>query len=126
MTARGLEHDAITELFEASPQVPARTTVPATLGLVAAVTSALSALWTDGLGLAVLLAAVALVLSVVGLAKASRPGVAGGASSATALVLALVTATLVGLRYAGVDVTVADGLTLRPVLDALNALLPAP
>lgn len=126
MTTRGLERDAITELFEASPQVPARTTVPATLGLVCAVTSALSTLWTDGLGLAVLLGGVALVLSVVGLAKASRPGVAGGASSAAALVLALVTATLVGLRYAGVDVTVADGLTLRPVLDALNALLPQP
>ncbi len=125
MTARGLEHDGITTLFEASPEVPARTTVPATLGVVAGCAAVTSSLWTAGLGLAVVLAALALVLSVVGLAKASRPGVAGGTSSAIGLVLALLTAGLVGLHYAGLATTIADGTSLRPLLDALNALLPA-
>jgi hypothetical protein len=74
------------------------------------------------------LAAVALVSSVVGMARASRPGVAGSLLASLGMVLALATLGLVGLRYVGLDTAFGDALapTIADWLDALNALLPAP
>lgn len=118
------EQGALGELFDASPEVPARTTVPATLGLFAGVVALLASPWSLMAGACVVLAVVGLVLSVVGLAKASRPGTAGGGSAAAGVVLALAVAVLLGLRYASIDTAVADGISLRPALEWLTALLP--
>ena len=73
-------------------------------------------------------AAVALVSSIVGMARASRPDVAGGLLASVGMVLAVTTLVSVGLRYVGVDTAFGDALapTLADWLAALNALLPAP
>lgn len=117
---------ALDQLFVASPEVPARTTAPATLGLIAGLAALVSSLWRANLGIAVALAVLAVALSVTGLARASRPGTAGGVTAALGLVAALLTGALVALRYAGVDTAVAGDLSLRPLVDWLAALLPAP
>lgn len=114
------------ELLDASPEVPARTSVAAILALAAAATALVASPWSFNLGLVVLLCAAGLLLGTVGLAMGSRPGVAGGAAAAAALVVSLLVAALVGLRYLGVDTAVADGTSLRPALEALTALLPTP
>ena len=62
------------------------------------------------MALCVALAAVALVSSVVGMARASRPDVAGGLLASVGMVLALATLALVGLRYIGLDTAFGDGL----------------
>ena len=74
------------------------------------------------------LAAVALVTSIVGMARASRPDVAGGVLAAVGLVLALAALALVGLRYLGIDTAFGDASvpTIRDWLHSLNGLLPSP
>lgn len=124
--ASGHPLGALDSLFTASPEVPARTTVPATLGLLVGLGALVSSLWSANLGVAVVLAVLAVVLSVTGLARASRPGTAGGGTAALGLVAALLTGALVALRYAGVDTAVAGDLSLRPLVDQLAALLPTP
>lgn len=92
--------------------------------MVAVVASPFSLL----LGAVLVLAAVGLVTAVVGLARASRPGVSGTTMAALGMVLALGAGAVVGLRYLGVDTSVGDGVVpeLRDALAALTALFPAP
>lgn len=115
-------------LFEASPETSSRTSAAAVLAFVAGAAALLLSPFSAQLGLALVLAAVALVVSVVGLAKASRPGTAGTVLAALGMVAALATAAVVGLRYAGIDTAVADGLVpaLRDATAALTGLFPQP
>jgi hypothetical protein len=73
------------------------------------------------------LSALGLVSSIVGLARASRPDVAGSMLASLGLVLSLATMALVALRYAGIDTAVGDSLvpTIADWLRSLNTLLPA-
>lgn len=122
------ERGTLDGLFEASPASSSRTSAAAVLAFVAGAAAVLLSPFSVQLGLAVVLAAVALVASVVGLAKASRPGTAGTVLASLGMVAALATAAVVGLRYAGVDTAVADGLVpaLRDAAEALTALFPQP
>lgn len=116
------------DLFEASPAPAVRTSATAVagfdLGLVALVATPFAPL----VGLACLAAVLAVVVSITGLARASRRDVSGAQLAALGLVLALVVALLVGLRYAGIDTTVGPGVgqTVRDVVHALATLVPAP
>lgn len=120
------EDDHLGELFDRSPALPVHTSAAAEVaflaGLVAVVSVPFSLMTAVCLGLA----AVALVSSVVGLARASRPLVAGTLLASIGLVLALATFALVGLRYLGIDTTVGDAAvpTLTDWLRSLNDLLP--
>ncbi|ROR92873.1 hypothetical protein [Nocardioides aurantiacus] len=115
-------------LFEASPASSSHTSAAAVLAFVAGTAAVLLSPFSLHLGLAVVLAVVALVASVVGLARASRPGTAGTVLASLGMVAALATAAVVGLRYAGIDTAVADGLgpALRDASEALTALFPRP
>ena len=87
-----------------------RTSAAAVLAFVAGAAAVLLSPFSLQLGPAVVLAAVALVASVVGLAKASRRGTSGTVLASLGMVAALATAAVVGLRYAGLDTAVADGV----------------
>ena len=115
-------------LFEASPASSTRTSAAAVLAFVAGTVAVLLSPFSVQLGAAVVLAATALVASVVGLARASRPGTSGTVLASLGMVAALGTAAVVGLRYVGVDTAVADGLGagLRDAAAALTALFPQP
>ena len=58
--------------------------------------------------------------------RASRPTVSGGLLASLGLVLCVLTAALVGLRYLGIDTAVGDQAlpTLAEWLGGLNDLLP--
>jgi hypothetical protein len=137
MTQQDLGHDLgqdldapgeLGSLFDASPAPEVQTSAAAEAGFVLGLFAVLAMPFALSLALSVGLAAVALVCSTFGLARASRPGYAGGVLAALGLVLALGTLALVGLRYAGIDTAFGDGAvpTLRDWLDSLNTLLPTP
>jgi hypothetical protein len=126
-TETALSDDAaLGALFASSPARPTHTSAAAELGFVAALLGVLAVPFSLTMALSLGLAAVALVSSIVGLARASRRGVAGGLLAAIGLVLSLVTFALVGLRYLGIDTAVGDGAvpTLADWLTALNDLMP--
>ena len=116
------------ELFESSPAPAVRTSALAVagfdLGLVALVATPFAPL----VGLACLAAILAVVVSIAGLARASRRDVSGAQLAALGLVLPLVVALLIGLRYAGIDTTVGPGVgrTVQDVVDGLASLVPSP
>jgi hypothetical protein len=115
-------------LFESSPAPDVQTSAAAATAFVLGLFALLAAPFSLALALCVGLAAVALVTSVVGMARASRRSFAGGVLASLGLVLALATLALVGLRYIGVDTAFGDGFvpTLRDWLTSLNSLLPTP
>ena len=120
------DDDALGVLFDRSPAQVVQTSAAAetafVLGVFALLASPFSLMAACCLGVA----AVALVTSVLGLARSSRHGVSGGVLAAVGLVSALATAALIGLRYLGIDSAVGDGAlpTLTDWLQSLNALLP--
>jgi hypothetical protein len=115
-------------LFDSSPARSAQTSVAAVTAFVLGLLAILAVPFSLAMTLSLGMAAVALVSSIAGMARASRPEIAGGLLASVAMVLALTTLALVGLRYIGVDTAFGDGLapTLRDWLDALNGLVPAP
>lgn len=123
-----VDEDRLGALFESSPARPAHTSAAAETaflaGLVALVAAPFSLMTAMCLGLSVL----ALVTSVVGLARSSRPLVAGSLLASVGLVISLATLALLGLRYLGIDTSVGDSAvpTLVAWLAALNDLLPSP
>ncbi len=124
---RALDQDAaLGALFASSPARPTRTSAAAQTAFLSGLLALLSAPFSLTMALAAGLAAVALVTSILGMARASRPGVAGGLLAAIGLVLSLVTLALVGLRYLGIDTAVGDGTvpTLTDWLRTLNDLMP--
>ncbi len=123
----GLDDDAaLGVLFASSPALPVHTSAAAEIGFVAGLLAVLAVPFSLTLALACGLAVLALVSSIVGLARASRPIVAGSLLASLGLVLSLATAGLVALRYAGIDTAVGDDAlpTLADGLRTLNDLLP--
>lgn len=122
----GWDEAALAELFDASPDLGVRVSAAAVAGFVLGLGSVATALFSLTLGLSVGLAALGLLVSVVGLARASRPVVAGGSLAGAGAVLSLAAGSLFGLGFLGIDATVGDGLldSLRGALTALNDLLP--
>ena len=119
---------ALGTLFDTSPAREVSTSAAAETAFVLGLVAVLAVPFPLAMTLCVGLAGVAVVSAIFGMARASKPGFAGGVLAAVGLVLALATLSLVGLRYIGVDTAVGDGLvpTLRDWLTALNGLLPAP
>ena len=120
------DQGALTALFESSPAVGVRTSAPAEIAFLAGLVAAFTAPFTLTMALSAGIAVLGLMTSVVGLARASRPAMAGGLLVSVGLVLSLAALALVGLRYAGIDTAVGDPLlpTLADWLNALNGLLP--
>jgi hypothetical protein len=128
-TETALDDDAaLGVLFASSPSLPVHTSAAAEIAFVAGLLSILTVPFSLTMALSCGLAVLALVASIVGLARASRPIVAGGLLASLGLVLALATAGLVALRYVGIDTAVGDGSvsTLVDWLTSLNGLLPKP
>jgi hypothetical protein len=115
-------------LFDSSPAREVHTSAAAGTAFVLGLLAILAVPFSLAMALCLGMAGVALVSSVVGMARASKPAVAGGALASVGLVLALATLALVGLRYIGIDTAFGDGLapTLADWLAALNTLVPAP
>ncbi len=119
---------ALGTLFDSSPARSAQTSLAAVVAFVLALLAALVVPFSLTMVLSAFMAVVALVASIVGIARASRPAVAGGLLASVAMVLALLVLALVGLRYIGLDTAFGDGSapTLTDWMGALNTLLPAP
>lgn len=115
-------------LFDSSPARSVQTSLAAVTGFVLGLLAVLAVPFPLMMVLSGALAAVALVASVIGMARASRADVAGGLLASIGLVLALATMALIGLRYVGIDTAFGDALvpTLVDWMDALNLLLPTP
>jgi hypothetical protein len=120
------DEDALGALFESSPALPVHTSAAAEIAFVAGLFAVLAMPFSLMTALSLGLAAVGLVTSVVGMARSSRPTVAGGLLASVGLVLSLATLALVGLRYAGIDTAVGDDAlpTFADWLTALNNLVP--
>jgi len=119
---------ALGTLFDSSPARSVQTSGAAVLAFVLGLLALLAVPFSLAMTLSAALAAVALVASIVGMAKASRRDVAGGLLASVAMVLALMTLALVGLRYIGLDTAFGDAIapTIADWLEALNTLLPTP
>lgn len=115
------DDDALGALFASSPAVPVRTSAAAVAGFVVGGVALLSSPFGSLVGLAAATAGVALVVSIIGLARASRPVVAGSVLASLGLVLALATAGVVGVRYAGIDTTVSADVA-QAIVDAVRSL----
>jgi hypothetical protein len=133
MTQQDLGQDILSSgelgtLFDRSPARAVQTSGAAVTAFVLALAAILAVPFSLWMTFSAGLAAVALVASIIGLARASRPDVAGGLLASLGLVLALGTLALVGLRYLGIDTAFGDGseATIRDGLDWLNGLLPKP
>lgn len=123
-----LVEDELGGLFETSPARVVRTSAAAEVGFLAGLVALLAAPFSLMLAVSLGLGVLGLVSSVVGLAKASRRGVAGSLLASIGMVISLVALALVGLRYLGIDTAVGDGTvpTLVDWLTSLNDLLPQP
>jgi hypothetical protein len=119
---------ALGTLFASSPARSVQTSSAAAVAFVLGLLGALAAPFSLTMALSAGMATVALVGAIVGMARASRPAVAGGLLASVGLVLALATLALVALRYLGLDTAFGDAAvpTLRDGLEWLNTLLPTP
>ena len=117
---------ALGALFESSPARNAHTSGAAVVAFVTGLAAMLAVPFSLLLVLALALSSLGLVTSVIGLARASRPDVAGGVLASLGLVLSIGTVALVALRYAGIDTAVGDPVvsTLTDWLTTLNTLVP--
>jgi len=122
------DEDALGALFESSPARVVHTSAAAEIAFLCGLVAILAVPFSLMAAVCVGLSAVGLVTSIVGLARASKPAVAGGLLASIGLVLSLGTLTLVGLRYLGIDTAVGDAAVpmLADWLAALNSLLPTP
>jgi hypothetical protein len=120
------EGDALGALFVSSPASAVHTSAAAEIAFLAGLFGALAVPFSLMTALCLGLAALALVTSIVGLARSSRRAVAGGLLASIGLVLSLVILAVVGLRYIGIDTAFGDSIvpTLADWLTALNDLLP--
>ncbi len=119
---------ALGALFESSPARAVQTSAAAEAAFVVGVFALLATPFSLMAALCLGLAAVGLVVAILGMARASRPGTAGGVLAAVGLVSSLAAAALIGLRYVGIDTAFGDAMvpTLADWLGSLNDLLPAP
>jgi hypothetical protein len=123
-----LGENALDALFESSPARSVHTSGAAEVAFVAGLAAVLAVPFSLMVVGCLTLSAFGLVTSIIGLARASRPDVAGGLLASTGLVLCLAALAVVALRYAGIDTAVGDAVvpTLNDWLTALNTLVPAP
>ncbi|MEO7351094.1 MAG: hypothetical protein ABIW17_04270 [Marmoricola sp.] len=124
-----LEADAaLGALFASSPARPVHTSAAAEIAFLGGLFGILAVPFSLMMALAAGLGALALVISIVGMARSSRPAVAGGVLAAVGFVLSLATLALVGLRYIGIDTAVGDSVVpwFDDWLRVLNDLLPKP
>ena len=119
--------DALGALFDSSPASTVHTSAAAEIAFVAGLVALLAVPFSLMTGLCFILAGVGLVTSVVGLARSSRPTVAGGLLSSVGLVVSLTALLLLALRYVGIDTAVGDAMvpTLTGWLGSLNDLVPS-
>lgn len=122
------EDSGLSELFDASPDVGAHTSMAAEAALLLGVSSLLAAPFSVMFAVSLGLAVLGVVCGMVGLATTGRRGVTGSALAPVGLVAALVSLALLGLRYLGVDTAVGDRFAsdLQAALETLNSLLPQP
>jgi len=122
------EQGALGALFESSPARRVHTSGAAVAAFLAGLAAVLTVPFSLMLVACLALSAVGLVSSVIGLARASRPDVAGGLLASIGLMLSLATFALVALRYIGIDTAIGDPMvsTLAEWLAALNTLVPTP
>jgi hypothetical protein len=116
------------ELFARSPADPAHTAPAAEVSFVLGLLAIAAAPFSLTLGLCLMVAGLGVVVAVVGLAQASRPGAAGSTLAALGLVFSLGALALIGLRYAGLDTAFGDAWVphLHSALTSLNGLVPTP
>ncbi len=122
----GAGESGLEALFDLSPARPVHTSAAAETALLAGLLGMLAMPFSLTVALCLGLSVVALVTSVIGMARASRPGVAGGLLASVGMVLSLATLALVGLRYVGLDTAFGDSLALAEWLGTLNDLVPSP
>ncbi len=122
----GPDDGSLATLFDRSPAHPVHTSAAAEIGFLTGLFGVLAVPFSLMTALCLGLSAVGLVCSIVGLARASRPRVSGGLLASLGLVLCVLTAALVGLRYLGIDTAVGDQAlpTFAEWLGGLNDLLP--
>ena len=127
-TARDVDEDRLRALFESSPASTVHTSVAAEVAFLAGLVAVLAAPFALMLAVCLGLSGLGVVTSVIGLARSSRPAVAGGLLASVGLVLSLATLGLIGVRYLGIDTAVGDAAvpTLVDWLAALNDLVPRP
>ncbi|MBV9830049.1 MAG: hypothetical protein JOZ82_00510 [Marmoricola sp.] len=116
------------ELFTRSPADLAHTAPAAEVAFVLGLLAVVVAPFSLTFGLSLIAAGLGVVLSVVGLAQASRTGAAGSTLAALGLVFALGALAMIGLRYAGLDTAFGDPWVphLHSALQSLNDLVPTP
>lgn len=120
--------DRLRALFESSPASLVHTSAAAVVAFLAGLVAVLGAPFALMLAVSLGLSVLGLVSSVIGLARSSRPAVAGSLLASVGLVLSLAALALIGLRYLGIDTTVGDSLlpTIADGLRSLNELVPHP
>lgn len=130
MTAFGAapEEGGLDALLESSPDLDVHTSAAAETAFLLGLLAAVSAPFSVMHAVALVSGAAGFLLGLVGVARASRPNLAGTALSPFGLGLAVVALLTVGLRYLGLDTAYGDDAlpTLRSWLEAVNATLPRP
>lgn len=116
------EDVGVDALLDSSPEPGVHTSAAAEVAFLMGLIAVFSAPFSITSGVAVGTGLAALVLGVVGMVTTSRKYVAGKALVPFSLVLAVVAAALVALRYLGVDTAFGDAWvpTITGWLDALN------
>jgi hypothetical protein len=120
--------DALGALFDSSPARTVKTSAAAETAFVVGVLALLLSPFSLMAALCLGLAALGLVTSIFGMARASRPTTSGGVLAAVGLVTSIAAAAVIGLRYLGIDTAFGDAAvpTLADWLRSLNDLLPPP
>lgn len=116
------DDDALAALFDSSPAREVHTSAAAVVAFLAGLAALVGAPFSLMLAVSLALGVVGVVCGIVGLARASRPAVAGGLLASVGLVMSLLALLVLGLRYLGLDTAVGDSLApaLADWLRALN------
>src|SRR5687767_4350704 len=122
------EEGGLQGLLAASPDRAVHTSAAAEIAFVLGLVAVAAAPFSVMLGLSLTTGAIGLVFGVVGMARTSRPDMAGQALVPLGMLFAIVALVLVGLRYLGVDTAFGDDLlpTLQVWMESLNSRVPGP
>lgn len=125
LSSRAADEVGLVELMALSPESRAHMSVAGEAAFLLGLASVLAVPFSGLLAVSVVTALGAMVCGVVGMATTRGPDIAGGALTAVGLFAGLTTATVVGLRYAGLDTAFGDDLVpwFADVLQRLNVLL---
>ena len=122
------EDGGLPGLLDASPDRAVHTSAAAELAFVLGLVALVAAPFSVMYAMTLATGALALVCGFVGMARTSRPDVAGQALVPLGFLLGCVAVVVVGLRYLGVDTAFGDDLvpTLQGWMDSLNSRIPGP